>query len=404
MRIVHVLNEVRIELGGVARAVLDMCAGLADAGHEVTLLTWDDADVPEAWRGRAVDGVAGAGLPRSMLLRRGPVRTLPAESLRRAGGVIGAADVLHLHNPWEPANLQLAAAARRAGVPYVLSIHGMLDEWSMLQSRLKKRVFRAVGGARLVRRAAAIHCTAEAERLQAERWITPAPGVVVPLIMDLSDYAVLPGAEVARRGVLAGMGSEPIVLFLSRIHPKKGGETLIRAVAQVRSGVRPCSLVFAGTGEDAYVGSLRALAAELGLEGAVRFVGLVRGAEKLSLYQAAAVLAIPTHQENFGLVFPESLACGTPVVTTRGVDIWPELESSGGAVIVDRTPGAFAEAIGGLVADADRARAMGLSGRAWVLRELAPERTVERLVGMYGAAVSGVRSGERSGAPAENGR
>ena len=173
---------------------------------------------------------------------------------------------------------------------------------------------------------------------------------------------MLPGAEVARRGVLAGMGPEPIVLFLSRIHPKKGGETLIRAVAQVRSGGRPCSLVFAGTGEDAYVGSLRALAAELGLEGAVRFVGLVRGAEKLSLYQAAAVLAIPTHQEDFGLVFPESLACGTPVVTTRGVDIWPELESSGGAVIVDRTPGAFAEAIGGLVADADRARARA-SGR-----------------------------------------
>ncbi len=107
------------------------------------------------------------------------------------------------------------------------------------------------------------------------------------------------------------------------------------------------------------------------------------GHEKLSLYQASDVFVLPTYQENWGFVLIESLACGTPLVTTRGVDIWSELESSGGAVIVDAEPGALATTIRSLLEDDGRRQEMGSRGRSWVLRTLHTDRVIDRYEALY---------------------
>jgi len=99
----------------------------------------------------------------------------------------------------------------------------------------------------------------------------------------------------------------------------------------------------------------------------------------VSLYQAADVFVLPSNHENWGFVSVESLACGTPIIITRGVDIWPELESSGGAVVVDSTSQAIAAAVDTLLGDQSRRQSMQQKGRAWVLQNL----TVERVVGQY---------------------
>jgi glycosyltransferase involved in cell wall biosynthesis len=119
----------------------------------------------------------------------------------------------------------------------------------------------------------------------------------------------------------------------------------------------------------------------------VRFLGFVSGVEKVSLYQAADVLVLPTSQENWGFVLVESLACGTPVVTTKGVDIWPELQSSGGALIVPAEARAMAEAVGGLLSDPARRRAMGEIGRRWVFETLGADRVARGYEAMYGGVV-----------------
>jgi glycosyltransferase involved in cell wall biosynthesis len=291
--------------------------------------------------------------------------------------------MVHLHGPWETANAQAAGIARGLGKPYVLTVHGMLDEWSMAQKRVKKRVYLAVAGNRLLAGAARVHCTAEAELDQARRWMPRANGVVLPYVVDLSDYAEPPGPELARATFPATNGEGWKVLFLSRVHPKKGVDLLIRAAAELRRRGRACAVLIAGPGEAGYVDSLRRLARESGVGGAVHFLGMVRGAEKLSLYRAADVFVLPTSQENFGLVLVEAMACGTPVVTTRGVDIWKELQGAG-AEIVDAGAGAIAA---GVEAVMGRAAELGGRGREWVMRELNPRRVVGEYVGMYEAVV-----------------
>ena len=112
---------------------------------------------------------------------------------------------------------------------------------------------------------------------------------------------------------------------------------------------------------------------------------MVVGDLKLSLYAMADIFALPTQQENFGLVYPEAMLCETPVIGTKGTDIWRELEE-GGAIIADRTPEAFAHAIDSLSSDKDRLAVLGKTGRAHILNWLDTNTVAEQYEAMYQAA------------------
>lgn len=381
MKIVQYMSRIKLEDGGVVRAVLDLCGALAARGHDVTLLAGDSSDVPSAWRS------GGDGLPRVHTLqgRSGPLPRLTQPATLDARRIIQEADVLHLHVPWDPICIQLGRIARQAGVPYLVGIHGMLDDWSMKQKALKKRLYLAIKGRRFLEQAAAVHCTAQAEREQSKKWYPKGRPVVLPLIFDLEEYVDLPGPQLARQAFASVIPStdQPVLLFLSRLHPKKQVDLLIEAAGELRRRGVSFKLLIAGTGDQTYEAQLRQLVKERALTEQVAFVGFVTGREKVSLYQAAHLFVLPTHQENWGFVLLESLACGTPVITTKGVDIWPELESTGGAVIADASPDAIADAIVELLADDQRRQSMGVKGRDWVLQNLTVERVLDRYEQLY---------------------
>lgn len=353
--------------------MLDLCAALASRGHEITLLTSDATDVPPEWKS------AGEGVPRVVEIRPpSPILRLASEAQK----VIRSADVLHLHTPWELANLPLARAATRLGVPYVVTIHGMLDDWSVAQKARKKRLFLALAGRRFLAGAARVHCTAEAELAQAAKFLRPGSGIVISLLVDLAPYANLPGPELAL-GQFPQIGGEgPRLLFLSRLHPKKRPELLIETATILQSMGVQVKVIVAGPGDRKYVAELEELAGRVGVGQCVSFPGMVSGDAKVSLYQAADVFVLPTSQENFGYVLIEAMACGTPVVTTKGVDIWEELQQAG-AVIVEPDANQIAIAIHPLMADRGRARQLGLQGRDWVFRRLLPERVITDYEQMY---------------------
>lgn len=385
MRIVHYLSEIVLAHGGVVRAVLDLCAGLAGAGHDVRVMCFDDTDLPKAWT------QGGPLIPKAIRLNwpegAKPVRRLRKEDLLRAEGVIAGARALHLHGPWEATNPQLAEIALRREVPYVVSIHGMMDDWTIRQGhRWLKRLYLAFKGRRFLRLASCVLCTAEAELMQARKWLRGARTEVLPLLVDLEPYRNPPDARATRAMLSRVPGDGPLVLFLSRLHPKKGVEHLLRAAARLWREGRRFRLAIAG-GADAhapeYEGAMRALAHELGIGDRAAFLGLVVGSEKTALMRSARVMVLPTSQENWGFVPIESLALGRPVVTTKGVDIWPELENSGGALIVGQNAEEIAGAIRRLIEDEALADEMGSKGREWVMRGLDPRAVLARYEDLY---------------------
>lgn len=388
LRILHVHRNLKLAKGGVVRFVIDLAHALSRE-HEVTVVSPDISDVPDEWKREPAGGASEGGtsrVPRCVVMDSPslPMDVLSAGAIAKVLPLIEWCDVAHFHGAWMPMNIQIAAQCRRLGKAYVASPHGMLDDWCMSQARLKKRIFHALAGAKFFASAGAVHCTAQAELDQSSAWFPRALGVVIPPLVELSAYRALPGPELWRRerGESA-MGEVPIVLFLSRLHPKKRPDILIEAAAMLREREIAATFVLAGPGDEAYVASLLEKARALNVQDRVEFPGLVTGALKLSLYQAASVFALPTSQENFGLVLAEAMACGTPVVTTRGVDIWPELESSGGAIVTEAGASAFAGAIALLLTDQAKRRAMSVAARSHIFSWLDEASVLSRYVEMY---------------------
>ncbi|MAE66224.1 MAG: hypothetical protein CMJ18_18290 [Phycisphaeraceae bacterium] len=382
MNIVHYQHVMNLSAGGTTRTTTDVGTILNERGHEVTVITYDDTDVPDSWR------QGDPGQPRVVRIDppRPPLGRFARSTMKQVEPLVAEADVLHLHAPWDPPNPQFAAVARRTGTPYVLSLHGMLDEYSMRQRGLKKKLYMALVGRKLLERAACVHCDNETEAEQSHPWFPRGRTMVIPVILDLDLFEELPGPELARLSFddlpdASEADADAVVLFLSRVQEKKGIEVLIDATERLRDRDVRCRVIVAGDAEvPGYDAQLMADIARRGLDDRIRFVGLVGGPKKLSLYEAADVFALPTRQESFGIVFAESLACRTPVITTRGVHIWPQLEESGGALIVERTADAFADAIVTLLeAGPPRRREMGEMGRAWVFEYLG----MDRVAGLY---------------------
>ena len=173
-----------------------------------------------------------------------------------------------------------------------------------------------------------------------------------------------------------------------RVHEKKSIETLIDATALLKQRGSNIRLFIAGTGDESYIKTLEERAKSAGVSSEISFLGLVVGSLKLSLYAMADVFALPTQQENFGLVYPEAMLCETPTIGTKGTDIWKELQE-GGAVIADRTPEAFANAIEELVSDTDVLHSKGKRGRKHILQWLNTDSVAKSYEDMYTLALNG---------------
>ena len=381
MKIVHYFPSTLLTEGGTVRAAIDFCTVLARRGHEIIWLTCDDTDVPDSWKNTEFNTPAISLLdPFQKASKR-----LTKKQISAATEIVQDADVVHIHAMWLPSNPQIAKACEAVGTPWVLSIHGMLDDWCMEQRGLKKQMYLATAGRILLRGATTFLTTAEEEKRQASRWLKHESVAVIPYIVDLEPYKELPSPQEALD--VYGKCEHPTVLVLGRVHQKKSIETLIDATAILKQQGKPIRVLIAGTGEKSYVASLEARADAAGVANDVTFLGMVVGGLKLSLYAMADVFALPTQQENFGLVYPEALLCGTPVIGTKGTDIWRELEE-GGAVIAPRTAEAFAETIDSLGNNKVLLEELGAKGRQHMFDWLDTDNVAKRYEEMYSEAAN----------------
>ena len=224
--------------------------------------------------------------------------------------------VVHVNCCWVPGPALAQRWAQEAGYKVVLTPHGMLEPWILRRHYWTRKLpALLLYQRRAVERADRLHATAASERdhLLALGW----NGQV---------RTVANGIDVRNVQMKTCWEWQREMLFLSRVHVKKGINFLLEAVAQLRAQLEGWTVRIAGEGEASYVAELRARAEQLGIGGMVRFEGGVYGERKWELMRRADVFVLPTHSENFGIVVAEALACGTPVVTTVGAP-WEELRS-----------------------------------------------------------------------------
>jgi glycosyltransferase involved in cell wall biosynthesis len=371
LRCLHICETINLRHGGVSRSVIDLVSAVYAKGIDVSLASAELG---------SQDGGIGE-LPRGL-----PVHDLSSKTKfdLKTIDLIEQADVVHLHTPWWPQNRSLVRTARRLNKPVVLSSHGMLDDWSMQQKALKKSIYMMLFGKRMLRNCR-VHCTAEAEKDQVLKRAKPLAVDVIPLVIDERYFSQIPDKEsaLAKWPFLKDTRTQKL-LFLGRVDPKKGLDVAIKALAKLPNA----TLSVAGPGEESYVSELRGLGTKLGVADRVRWLGGVYNQEKESLLAACDCMVLPTQQENFGLVLVEGLAMGIQVVTTRGTDIWQEIQRCGG-VIVERTPDAFARGIASCFTGEGDNSTNRLESQRRLLRDwLDPKPTVDLYIKMYQECVN----------------
>ena len=250
------------------------------------------------------------------------------------GNHVADYDLVHIHTLFSYASIVAARAAHRSGVPYVVRPLGTLTRYGVEQRRpWLKKVSLCLFEGPILQRAAAVHFTADAERDEAQHLGIPMRAEVAPLAVEAEDVADIPALE-ARFPALQGGGH---ILFLSRIDPKKNLEALIDAVAGLVQTHPTLRLAVVGEGTREYKTQLSNRAEQHGISQHIVWCGHLDGRLKAAVLQTAAVFALPSYSENFGIAAAEALLAGLPCVLGRGVAIAGACERAGGGLAVDPT-------------------------------------------------------------------
>lgn len=248
---------------------------------------------------------------------------------------VAQADLVHFHGLWSPAHYRLARACRKAGKPFIVSPHGMLEPWAWRHRRWKKWPYFHLIEKRRLKDADCLLATAAQESTNLRAFFPASRIETLPLGVDPDmspDYA-------RAREKLGWAPGERVLLYLSRIHPKKGLKELLEALLSLpeKTFANPCRLVIVGDGPSDYRAVCEERGKALRPRMAIDWVPPRWGSGKWPYVQGADLFCLPTYSENFGIVVLEAGIVGTPVFTTTGTP-WKEVEDAGFGWVVEPRP------------------------------------------------------------------
>lgn len=294
--------------GGPPRSVTQLAEALSQLDHDVVVVTKETKRMVE--------------LPPSVKIA--VYRRSPTEH----EATFRAVDLVHDNGIWEPENLRVCLLTLKHGKKLIISPRGALEPWALAHHKFRKSVAWHLYQKRLLRSASGILVTAKSEGLAVRQVLEPKKLGIAPNGVDLEKFTP-PLPEQRKKQFL----------FLSRLHPKKGLENLLRAWQT--AGLKDWRLIIAGEGEAQYTTELKQLASPCPN---VDFVGPIYGENKVRLYQESSFFVLPTFSENFGMVVVEALATGCPVITTHGTP-WESLIQQRCGFWVEATEDALCSAL-----------------------------------------------------------
>ncbi|MGE0660698.1 MAG: glycosyltransferase, partial [Reyranellaceae bacterium] len=304
-----------------------------------------------------------------------PSRDMARALLSDAGNY----DLLHVHSLYLFHDLMAPLAARRANRPYLIRPHGLLDPYIRRRHRLRKALVELAYQNRVLAQADAIHYTSADEQRISEPYARGAPGIVVPLGVD-APARLADAVRQPRR-----------ILFLSRLHPKKGLDLLVPAFAAVRKRYGDARLVIAGP-DDGARAATDDLVARHGLGDCVEFPGMLTGIAKDRAFAEAGLFVLPSYSENFGIAVAEAMAAGLPVVVSDQVNIHDAIAGTEAGLVVPCQTERLAQAMSALLADPDKGIEMGRNGTELVRTRYGWPAIGKQLVDVYRRIIDRRRS------------
>lgn len=387
---------------GVGASVAALSEALCDAGHDVTLISGEDprsGGIPEpraSGGGRLSVRLFARPYAWNRWLHRAPGMRKWLETAVRDF------DVIDLHGIWSMIAAEAGTICERAGVPCVITPHGMMASWNWAKSPLKKRLFFNLLLGKVWRSAAAIRFLSRGEAVNSVIDAS-GKGVVIPNFVPSPPGSAdrrLGESFRSRMGIRPGA---PVVLFLGRVSPEKGVMETVDAFGPVAERMPDATLLVVGPLEGEYAAAVRQRVASVPWRDKVRLTGALFGEEKHAALAASTLFVMLTKSEGLPLSVLEALGHGLPVLLSEDSNL-PEVGEYQAGVLVRPGRDDVAATLAGLLAGEERLRVMGANSRRLFQERFTSDAVIPRIVSLYETVARGIRPAAQGVARTRNGR
>jgi len=371
--------------GGAPKAAIDWAKALARKGVDVSVFTIGSESEEQYVLQKAKLAVYLSPECKSRIMRWWPFYT------RALSGILAVEvpkhDIVHIHEIWHYPCYAAYRAASKVRKPYIVTVHGELEPWCLNYKALKKRVYAALIQRRILNRAAAIHAITQEEAKHIRAFGVNRPIFTIPNGINPEEFSELPPREEIEKFYPELQGKK-VVLFLGRIHPKKGLDLLARAFGQVARERKDVHLVIVGPDERGYGSEVKRLLASEGVIEKVTFTGMLTGKEKLAALSRANICVIPSYSEVRTIVALEAMICGLPLIITRQCQ-FPEVGEARAGIVIDPDSAQLAGAMVELMDDPKLREEMGNNGRRLVMERFTWDKIADQMIGLYQRVLKG---------------
>jgi glycosyltransferase involved in cell wall biosynthesis len=395
MRVLHVIPSVPHVRGGPSLVVMDMVKALRAKNVDAEIATTNDNG----------DYLLDVPLQKLVEYKQVPIwffsRFSPTVKLVREYAFswqltawlwdkISEYDILHIHAIFSYTSTMAMAIARLKNVPYIVIPHGLLSEWSLQQSTRRKQIYMRLIEEANLNHSQAIHLTSQLEQQEVAQLGLSVPSFVLP--HGLSQPTLILNARHRLREHLQVAADEPIILFLSRLHPKKGLDYLIPALGKLTH--HRFTFVVAGSGCKEYEAEIESALVATGISDRTHFTGFIGGETKNLFIQGSDLFVLTSHAENFGLAVLEALAVGVPVLVTPGVALAAVVQEHQLGYVPELDVLAIAQAIEEYLTHPQAAKDMGDRARQIIREQYTWDKVAAKMVEIYQDIIFNHNSGK----------
>ena len=383
LNVLHVTPSMSPAWGGPTVAVSELTSELSRQGVGCEIVTTRGHRV-------GINQVPSPGVPIYSFDTGFPARIWTAysgELPRFLNDKAASFDLIHIHEVWHHPGYAAFRAARKHNLPCILTIHGELSEWGLRQKALKKRIYRLVLLDGMLRNVSALHALTRAEKEQIIKLGYETPVVVAPNGIEAAPFEALPDPAgfIQRFPLLRG---KRVVLFLGRLHPKKGVDILARSFSTIARRFEDVVLLVVGPNKFGTQEKIEYILSSKGLLDRTMFTGLLTGEDKLAAMSCADLFVLPSRSEGLAITVLEAMAARLPVVITKDCE-FPEVSEYGAGLIVEADEAPIAEAINMLLSDTALRDHMGQQGHKLVTERYTWQAIAATMVNLYQTLVAG---------------
>lgn len=384
MKVVQVVPFVSPRFGGPPIVADAYVEGMLELGLDVEVITTIGPGEDDEFRNAGLFQRCDETGNLHCLQRSWPHGWFNARGMREAiTRSLSRSDICHLQMLWDRPHVLAAKYAKRFGVPYIITPHGLLEPWRLARKWLKKKLFMTLLGSRILRNSSCLHALCEQEVRSFRLAGYEGPVCVIP--NGVNATLVAEGGPTRQEDYEAWpqFKDKRLVLFMSRLDMEKGLDNLVNAWSEIHSDWPDVIIGIAGPDNRGYGLTVKEMVQEKGLADSIHILGHVYGGKKLSLMRIAEAFILPSYSEGFSMAILEALAMGIPSIITPGCN-FPEAPLCGAALEAQPNSESVAEVLMSLLSKSrGELDTMGQRGQKLIIENYTWDICVRKMLTVY---------------------